>query len=54
MKKKKTPPFQIWLTPGSASSSLENMTEDVEPPSTEQDPHCLSEEGNGSSSVSLD
>lgn len=32
----KTLPFRIWLTPGSASSSLENMTGDVDPPSPEQ------------------
>lgn len=46
-------PFWIWLTPGSANSSLENMTEDVEPPSTKQDPHCLSEVGNGSTEFVL-
>lgn len=49
-----TMPFRIRLTPGSANSSLENMTEDVEPPSMEQDPHCLSEAWNGSNSMSLD
>lgn len=50
----KTLPFQIWLIPGTANSSLENMTGDVDPPCPEQDPHCLSEVRNGSSSVSLD
>lgn len=50
----KTLPCQIWLIPGSANSSMENMREDVKLPSTEQDPLCLSEVGNGSSSVSLD
>lgn len=43
----KTLPFRIWLTLGSANSSLENMTEDVAP-------HRLSEVGNGNTSVSLD